>query len=242
MTSDQSSTQLAANSTINGSPEEQTRLEDALRRADELLATSLKSEERRRWRRNIVIFSLGGLIMLTALGVLLLCWAGDNKPTAADQQKAAQVSQEGWQLWKGQQYGPAIDKFQEAVKLDPKNVNAWNGLGWAQFNSGQIVEAKTSFNKLLELDPKFVAGLNGLGWAQFNSGEYQNSEATFRSLIKIEPTIPGGLNGLGQLYLAQRKYDEAEKYLLKATPQAPAAWYGLARLYLLQGKFDDAAK
>jgi tetratricopeptide (TPR) repeat protein len=40
--------------------------------------------------------------------------------------------------------------------------------------------------------------------------------------------------------LAQKKYDQAETYLLKAAPQAPATWYGLARLYLLQGKFDQA--
>jgi tetratricopeptide (TPR) repeat protein len=45
---------------------------------------------------------------------------------------------------------------------------------------------------------------------------------------------------LGQIYLSQRKYDEAEKYLLQAAPQAPAAWFGLARLYLLQGKFAQA--
>ena len=48
------------------------------------------------------------------------------------------------------------------------------------------------------------------------------------------------MNGLGQIYLSQKKYDEAETYLLKAAPQAPAAWYGLARLYLIQGKFDQA--
>src|SRR6266567_3552663 len=40
--------------------------------------------------------------------------------------------------------------------------------------------------------------------------------------------------------LSQRKYEQAEIYLLKAAPRAPAAWYGLARLYLLQGKFEQA--
>jgi Flp pilus assembly protein TadD len=58
----------------------------------------------------------------------------------------------------------------------------------------------------------------------------------------MEPDHPAALNGLGQINLMQRKYDDAEKYLLQASPQAPAAWYGLARMYLLQGKFDQAEK
>ncbi len=229
--------------TGSGLSEEQSRLDQAIRKADDLLLSSLKTEERRRNRRKIFWLSLGGLIMLTALLVFLFAFAGDNKQQpAADPAKATQLAQEGWNLFNHQQYGQAVDKFQEAVKLDPKNAVAWNGLGWAQFNSGQFGNAKTSFEKLLALDPKLAAGLNGLGWAQFNTGEIDKAEATFKSLLKVEPTIPGGLNGLGQLYLRQRKYAEAEKYLLKAAPDAPAAWYGLARLYLLQGKYADAAK
>ena len=38
----------------SGAADEQTRLEDAMRRADELLVTSLKSDERRRYRRRIM--------------------------------------------------------------------------------------------------------------------------------------------------------------------------------------------
>ena len=73
----------------------------------------------------------------------------------------------------------------------------------------------------------------------------QAAEATVAAVLaekKALPKHPAALNGLGQLALAQRKYKEAEKYLLKAAPQAPAAWFGLARLFLLEGKFDDAKK
>ena len=106
----------------------------------------------------------------------------------------------------GRQWSEAAAKFSRAVKLDPKQAEAWNGLGWASFNSGKSPEAEKAFQATLALDPNH----------------------------------PAALNGLGQLYLAQKKYDLAETYLLKAAPQAPAAWYGLARLYLLQGKFDQA--
>ena len=42
------------------------------------------------------------------------------------------------------------------------------------------------------------------------------------------------------MYLSQREYEKADKYLTKAAPKAPAAWYGLARLYLLTGKYANA--
>jgi Flp pilus assembly protein TadD len=201
MIHENSTTETAANTPLNGSPEEQTRLDRAMRRADDLLIASLKLEERRRSRRLLILFSIGALIMLAIVCAILL-------GVTADTERSSQLAQEGWQLWQQQQFNQAVDKFQEAVKLDSKNVNAWNGLGWSQFNSGQYDKAEPSFKKLLDLEPLF----------------------------------PAGLNGLGQLYLIQKKYDLAEKYLLKAAPQAPAAQYGLARLYLLQGKYDAAAK
>ena len=121
---------------------------------------------------------------------------------------AAQLTQEGWQLWQERKLAEAAAKFQQAVQIAPGNADAWNGLGWAEFNSGQSAAAETAFTKA----------------------------------VTIQPDHPAALNGLGQIYLSQRKYDDAEKYLLQAAPKAPAAWYGLARLYLLEGKFEQAEK
>ena len=83
---------------------------------------------------------------------------------------------------------------------------------------------------------------NGLGWANFNSGNRAEARRAFQQVLKIEPKFAPALNGLGQLALSERKYDEAEKYLLQAAPTATAAWYGLSCVYLLTGKYDQAAK
>jgi Flp pilus assembly protein TadD len=139
--------------------------------------------------------------------------AGAEKEQAdnavSDGGNAAELSQQGWQLWKDGHFNEAAAKFSAAVKLNPKDENAWNGLGWARFNSGS---------------------------------KWREAEKAFKQAVALNPTQPGALNGLGQIYLAEKKYDLAETYLLKASPQASAAWYGLARLYLLQGKFEKAEK
>src|SRR5262245_25086434 len=122
----------------DGSPEEQTRLEDAMRRADELLVTSLKFDERRCNRRRILWFLIGGVIMLGVVCAVLL-------GLSVESEKAGQLAQEGWQLWQERKLEAATGKFEEAVKADPKNSSAWNGLGWSQFNSGNYDPAETAF-------------------------------------------------------------------------------------------------
>jgi Flp pilus assembly protein TadD len=119
---------------------------------------------------------------------------------------SGQYTQEGWKLLQDGKRSEATAMFQKAIKRDPKNPEAWNGLGWATFNSGNSPDAEKDFQKVLSLNP----------------------------------THGAALNGLGQIYLAQKRYDEAEIVLLQA--DVPAAWFGLARIYLLQGKFGEAEK
>jgi Tfp pilus assembly protein PilF/predicted Ser/Thr protein kinase len=137
----------------------------------------------------------------------------------------------------------AIPNFVRARQQSQHNAaQQWTQQGWQLWQAGKLTDAEAKFQQAVSLTPDDADAWNGLGWAQFNSGNSTMAETSFHQAIAIETNLPGALNGLGQIYLAQRKYDEAEKYLLKAAPQAPAAWFGLARLYLLEGKFEQAEK
>ena len=176
---------------------EESRLDEAIERADQLLVTSLKQDEHRRCRRRVVFISLGivvlgGLFMSAILCFVLLV---PKSPTVAtnvrgkssgaatedtttlknqrpiestalalnDPDAAGRLSAEGWSLWQKQAFDDAAAKFDEAVKLDPKNVSAWNGLGWASFNGGNYGPAEKAFRKVISLEPAHPAALNGLG-------------------------------------------------------------------------------
>jgi len=192
-------------------PTEDARLDDAIRRADELLISSLRSEEdsRSRRRRTYTFTIVGGLIMLAAVGVILavLAQVGSGPGAGGGGGSAEQLSTEGWALWQQRKLPEAEAKFEQAVKADPKHANAWNGLGWASLNQGKQDAAEKAFGEVVKLEPTHPAALNGLGWINF---------------------------GLG-------KYDEAEKhFLVAAANNASASWGGLAQIYLLQGKYDQA--
>ena len=72
-------------------------------------------------------------------------------------------------LYDQKQYDKAIEWYQRALELDPKNVNARTDLGTAFFYTGRAQDALREYNKSLEIDPKhestllncIVVNLNG---------------------------------------------------------------------------------
>jgi len=220
MTDEPSKDFITADAAVASALQEDARLDRALEQADRLLVASLQKQEHQRRRRNLRLgATIGGIIMIVAIGLVwsLLLPSNQKVPpaalppaaaldTAADKANATDLSQQGWNLWQQHRFEDAADKFEQAVKIDPKLTSAWNGLGWSRLDSGRRDDAEKAFKKVIELDPKH----------------------------------PAALNGLGQLYFSQNKLDDAEKYLLKAAPSASAAWWTLAKIYLLQSKWDDA--
>ena len=154
------------------------------------------------------------------IGVLLALVFSGGLPTTA--QAAAPTASE-----------LEIDRLEEASDLTAE--------GWMLWESRKLTESAAKFKEALKLDPQSDNAWNGLGWSLANAGKRTQAVEAFNECIKIKPEHPAALNGLGQLHLADRKYDEAEKYFL-AAKNASAAWSGLVRLYLLQERYDDAGK
>ena len=124
-------------------------------------------------------------------------------------ESAAQLTQEGWQLWQARRLEDAAIKFNRAVRLDPKKAEAWNGLGWAYFNSGKWLEAEKTFQSALALEPNHPAALNGLG--QLYLAQKKNDLAE-SYLLKASAKAPAAWYGLARLYLLQGKFEKAEEW------------------------------
>ncbi len=103
----------------------------------------------------------------------------------------------------------AWNRHWEALKLDPKNSETWNGLGWASLNTGKAQEAEKAFQNVLSLNPDHPAGLNGLGQIYLAQKKYDLAET---NLLKAGPRAPAAWYGLTKLYLIQGKFEQAEKW------------------------------
>lgn len=150
-----------------------------------------------------------------------------------DPLKAEDLIAEGWKLWQQRKLAEAEDKFQEAVRNDPDNDGAYQGLGWAQLNQGKKQNAEMSFKKCVKLNPQNSAALNGLGWIEHGQGNIDMAIKWWDKAVRASKgTATASLSGLTQVYMDRREYAKAAKYYrmwLKAEPNNEDAKAGLEK-------------
>jgi tetratricopeptide (TPR) repeat protein len=133
-------------------------------------------------------------------------------------ENAETLAASGWKLWQQQRFGDAAEKFEAAVRLDPKAANAWNGLGWSRFNGGDSEQAVAAFEKCVALQPRHPAALNGLGQVYLSWKQYAEAE---KYLLLAAPQAPAAWYGLARLYLLEEKFSDAKPWIEKIVAQNP---------------------
>lgn len=126
--------------------------------------------------------------------------------SAKKSQASATSAETGWRLWEERRLAEAEATFQETVKNEPKDANAWNDLGWTLFNSGKITKAVPAFEKAVALEPNQPGALNGLGQIALAQGDYGKAE---EYLLRAAPAAPAAWFGLTRIYLLQAQFDKA---------------------------------
>jgi tetratricopeptide (TPR) repeat protein len=116
---------------------------------------------------------------------------------------------------------------QEAVKADPKNLNAWIQLGNMTMDMSRFNEAIDAYQKALELDPKNVDVRVDMGTCYKNIGKPDVAVKEYRKALEINPNHPYGHMNLavvlsGDLKNRAEAIKEFEKYL-QVAPNAPNA-------------------
>lgn len=84
----------------------------------------------------------------------------------------------------------AIQRFQQALQLDPRFVEAHNGLGVAFGQQGRYAEAAEAFSAALALSPDAPHVLNNLGYAQLKAGQLPQAWVSLKRAIALDPRNP----------------------------------------------------
>ncbi|MCK4850150.1 MAG: tetratricopeptide repeat protein, partial [Phycisphaerae bacterium] len=157
---------------------------------------------------------------------------GTGKASDEDKRKAENIAAEGWQLWQQRKLVEAEEKFKQAIKKDPTNDNAFQGLGWAQLNQGKKLNAKESFEKCIEINPSNAAALNGLGWIAYGAAKKDEAITWWEKAITAAPGATASLSGLTKVYMERKDYGKAVKYYqmwLDVEPNSAEAKSGLEK-------------
>lgn len=152
----------------------------------------------------------------------------------------------------------AMEQFDKALQLDPKNALAHSGKAMVLLNRLQsssltvqkskdsiLKQAESEAKQAITIDPTMPEAHFNLGMAYKEQGRLDEAASAFQEAINNDSAYSEAYAQLGMVKLAQNSPAEAEDSFKKAVSYNSGnstAHYGLGRIYLQQGRVDDALK
>jgi tetratricopeptide (TPR) repeat protein len=112
--------------------------------------------------------------------------------------------------------------YQQALRAEPRNIDALLGLAAVELRAGQYPAADRHYQQVLRLDPRNPhanAGMLALRSQQFNPVA---AESRIKSLLAGEPGAQGLQFTLGNQYAQQSRWNEAQQAYFKALASEPS--------------------
>ncbi len=156
-------------------------------------------------------------------------------------------------LFSKEDYQGAIEQFNYAASLSPRNPDIQGWLGesyfWVGYNAAgdeaeqALNEAETAYTNALNYNERHVFSIAGLGWTFQHLERYDESIERFDAAIRLDAGNATLYNGRGWSYFNQGNYSEAEANFRAATARDSNysyAYSNLGRTLEEQGRTEEA--
>ena len=137
----------------------------------------------------------------------------------------------------------AIADYSEAIRLNPKDANAYNNRGSAKLDLGDKQEAISDYNESILINPNFANPYNGRGNVKRALGDEQGAIADYNKAIQINPEYAEPYNNrgnakddLGDKQGAIADYNEA----IRINPNLAAPYYNRGLIKKKRGEQQEA--
>ncbi|NJN67395.1 MAG: tetratricopeptide repeat protein, partial [Chloroflexaceae bacterium] len=143
---------------------------------------------------------------------------------AIDQSYAIAYNGLGWNAFYREDYAGALEAFEEAVTMDPSNIDAFLGKNLVyRFQSppdyDQAIEV---LNQAAAVAPQNDQVFSWMGWTYLNQETMEAAAEQFRHAIELNPNSADAHRGLGWAAYRQSHYDEAEPHFRRAIELDPS--------------------
>jgi tetratricopeptide (TPR) repeat protein len=141
------------------------------------------------------------------------------------------------------EYEKAIECYEKAVKIDPKDAFAWNSMGLAYNASKKYEKAIECFEKAVKIDPKDAFAWDYMGTSYDELKKYEKAIDCYEKAVKINPKYAFAWNNMGLAYNALKKYEKAFECYEKAVkiyPKCAPAWSNMGLAYDALKKYEKA--
>jgi Flp pilus assembly protein TadD/TolB-like protein len=140
----------------------------------------------------------------------------------------------------------ALQEFQKALDINPRDAGALVGQAAAYEQMGRIADAEANLQRAIALRPDYWEGYSALGAFYDRQKRLQDSLVQYRRAIELTPDSPEGYSDLGIVYMElndSQSTAAAEAALQKSIQLASnyQAYANLGWLYISQKRYADAA-
>jgi S1-C subfamily serine protease len=161
---------------------------------------------------------------------------------------AREFKNQGNRFLKEKKYYEAIEKFKEAVRINPNYFAAYNNMGNAYHGLKQYENALPNYEKAAQLRPDIALVQSNLGNCYINVNRYEEGVATLIKALKLDNSNAGiyenlsrGYDKLGDGYLAV-KYIKEAKRIFRSNGKMERVSKAGKRLRYLYNKYGDNPK
>ena len=132
----------------------------------------------------------------------------------------------------------AIEEFQAAIKVAPREPGVNFGLGYLQWKLREYASAKNAFEAELSVDPANPQALAYLGDIEMKANNPERSLVLLKKAVQLKDDIRIAYADLGAIYREQKQYKDALaafQRAVKLDPAQPDTHFQLGRLYQAMG-------
>lgn len=141
------------------------------------------------------------------------------------------------------QYQRAIECYNKAILLEPKNIAAYNNRGLSYKQLGQWEQAILNYSKAIEVSPQFATAYYNRGNVYRLNREWKQAISDFNKTIELNPQYPDVYITRGEVLMKTGNGKDAEADLIKAIGIDPfdgSAYFYLAQVYEHNGQKSEA--
>jgi serine/threonine-protein kinase len=141
----------------------------------------------------------------------------------------------------------ALDEFQKALQVNPRNADAIMGVAGIYEHMGRTADAEANYQRAAALRPDYWDGYNSLGWFYYRQGRSADAVAQFRRVVELTPDNAAGYSNLAAALIDlgdPKALTEAEAALKKSIQLGPnyPAYGNLGNLYYTEKRYAEAAQ
>jgi predicted O-linked N-acetylglucosamine transferase (SPINDLY family) len=149
----------------------------------------------------------------------------------------ALVNLRGVVLKQAGRFDEAIECFEQASRIKPSILSAWQNLGNTYGLQGRHAQAARAFKRAIRIAPTETEVLRMLGAAHINLGEFDDAVKVLRRLVSLKPAIRAGWSMLATALHRSGKADAARAVVEQARTQLPNS----SVAYLIAADLDHRA-